>query len=125
MSEKIRFPKRRPDGSFCIEVSIPISTNEPEGFLGRVQDWFTQWVEANQIWTRKWEPTGRIEELSYLQEFKREPQVISCDSTELKIRLEGQPSAKWWKDWMVTRILADLKAAFAEIKGVGHVRDCE
>ena len=125
MSEKIGFPKRLADGSFCIVVSIPVSTNEPDAFLRRVQDWFSQWVEANQIWTRKWEPTGRIEELSYLLEFNGKPKVISCDSTELKIRLEGQPSAKWWKDWMVIRILADLKAAFTEIKGVGHVRDCE
>jgi hypothetical protein len=125
MSEKIRFPKRHADGSFCIEVSLPVSTNDPQGFLERVQDWFTQWVEANQIWIRKWEPTERIEELSYAQEFKREPQVISCNSTELKLRLDVQPSARWWKDWMVTRILADFKAAFAEIKGVGHIGDCE
>lgn len=125
MSEKVRFPKKRADGSFCIEVSIPVSTDDPEGLLRSVQDWLSQWAKANQIWIRTWQPTGRIEELFYGQEFKGAPQPISCDSSELKIRLEGQPSAKWWKDWMVSRILADLKAAFSEIRAIGHLRDCE
>src|SRR5258707_15317077 len=123
MTVIIKFPKRQADGSFCIEVSIPVSTDDPEGLQRRVQSWSTQWVGANQTWKRNW--LSEDEELRYEAEFKREPQTVSCSSSELKIRLEGQPSAKWWKDWMVYRILADLKAAFSEIKGVGHLRDCE
>src|SRR5437667_12792537 len=123
MTINAKFPKRQADGSFCIEVSIPVSTDDPEGLQRRVQSWSTQWVKANRTWKRNW--LSRDEELHYDAEFKSEPKTVSCSTDELKIRLEGQPSATWWKDWMVSRILQDLKAAFSEVTGVGHLRDCE
>ena len=123
MTVNVKFPKRQADGSFCIEVSIPVSTDNPEELQRRVQSWSTQWVEANQTWKRNW--LSQDEELHYEAEFKREPQIIYSNSNELKIRLEGQPSAKWWKDWVVYRILKELKGAFPEIQDVGHVRDCD
>jgi hypothetical protein len=121
---KVRFPRRNADGSFCVEVFIAVETNEPESLSQRVASWGTAWVNDNQIWTRNWIPSGQ-EVLNYSDEFKREPYPVSCTSTELKIRLEGQPAAKWWKDWMVLRILSDLKSAFAEFRDVIAVRNCE
>ena len=125
MNEKIRFPKRRIDGSFCVEVTFPVVTTNCEELLWRVKTWATEWIKANQVWTRKWEPGGQEEELYYDQEFKSGPQPISCILNELKIRLEGQPSAKWWRDWLVSRIIHDLKEAFTEIQSGGDVKNCE
>src|SRR5437867_2814598 len=117
---KIKFPKRRPDGSFCIEVILHIVSDDPEGLLKRVRDWAIQWAKANQVWTRKW-CTGeglqnQEEELQYIQDFNQEPLPIACSTTELKIQLECKPSAQLWKDWLVSRILPDLKTSFPEIR---------
>ena len=124
MSE-IRFPKRNVDGSFCIEITIAVETNEPEALSERVESWATRWVNENQIWTRNWSPNNRKETLHYSQEFKREPYPISCTPTELKVQLEGQPSAKRWKDWMVLRILTDMKSTFPEFRDVSSIKNCE
>ena len=120
---KVRFPKRNPDGSFCVDVIVAVETNEPEHFSRRVQSWALQWAGENQTWTHG-NPSGQ-EVLNYADEFQREPYPVSCTPTELTIRFEGQPSAKWWRDWLVLRILADLKSAFAEFRDVNRIRDCD
>jgi len=122
---KVRFPKRNADGSFCLDVFIAIETNEPENLSRRVESWGRQWANENRIWTRNWVPSGREEILNYSDEFKREPYPVSCTPTELTLRLEGQPSAQWWKDWLVERILSDLKSSFAEFRDVNRIRNCD
>ena len=118
---KIKFPRRQPDGSFCVEVTLSVMAEEPEELLRRVQEWAIKWVEANQVWI--W--MGGTKKLLYQQEFKREPHPTSCTSTELKIQFEGQPSAKkMWKDWIVYRILPDLKEAFTEVRDVSSIKNC-
>ena len=122
MSE-VRFPKRREDNSFCVEVTLAVHTVEPEELLRRVQDWSSRWMEANRVW----EPQRDAEnmgQLLYGQEFKTEPIPVSCTRTELKLRLEGQPSAERWRDWLVLRIIPGLKAAFTEIQDVSGMKDC-
>jgi hypothetical protein len=121
---KVLFPKRNADGSFCIDVVIAIETNEPGDLSHRVKSWAAQWVRENHIWARHWTQSERDETLNYTQEFKREPYPVSCTPTELTIRFEGQPSAKWWKDWLVLKILSDLKSAFVEFRDVTRMRDC-
>jgi hypothetical protein len=98
--------------------------SNPEELLQRVQEWTAQWVKANEVWTRTWQPSGREELLKYDQEFNGEPRTISCSFAELKIQLEGKPTAKWWKDWMVLRLIHDLSDAFPEIQSGGRVTDC-
>lgn len=120
---KVKFPKRETDGSFCVEITILVETNKPEMLSQRFQSWASQWVEENQIWMREWS-SGKKEQLHYSREFKREPYPVSCSPTQLKIRLEGQPTAKWWKDWMVLRILNDLKSSFTEYRDVSSIKDC-
>jgi hypothetical protein len=123
MSE-VRFPKRNADGSFCVDVVVAVETNEPENLSRRVESWCRQWTNENRTWKRNWIPSGQ-EILNYGDEFKREPYPVACTSTELTIRLEGQPSARWWRDWLVLRILADLKSSFVEFRDLDRVRDCD
>ena len=121
---KVKFPRRHADGSFCVEVTLAAHTEKPEELSLRVQSWLARWVEANQVWVWKWD-TGGEEELRYGREFKGEPKLVACTPTELKIRLEGLPSAERWKDWLGFRIVPELKAAFNEVQDVSSVRDCE
>jgi hypothetical protein len=121
--EQVLFPKRIADGSFCIDVIIAIETNDAPYLLQRVEFWASRWVRENQTWPRNWVPDGQ-ESLEYSREFKREPYPVSCTPTELTIRLEGQPSAHWWKDWLVLRILSDLKSSFVEFRDVTRMQDC-
>ena len=121
---KVRFPKRNADGSFCVDVIVAVETNDPEDFRRRVQSWAQQWANENQTWTRNWIPSGH-EVLNYADEFQREPYPVSCTPTELTVRLNGQPWAKWWRDWLVLRILADLKSTFAEFRDVNRIGDCD
>ena len=121
---KVRFPKKWADGSFCVEVTLAIQTDDPEGLLKRAQAWLVQWAKDNQVWIWKFD-TGGQEELLYQREFKREPLPVSCTPTELKIQLEGQPTAERWKDWLVFRIVRELKEVFIEIQDVSSVKNCE
>jgi hypothetical protein len=122
---KVKFPKRLKDGSFCVEIALSITTNEPEILLCKLKEWFVKWGEANKRWTRVWS-NREIEELFYEHEFKHLPHLVSCSTTELRILLEGQPdSKKMWKDWLVLRILPELKDAFAEIHDVIGIKDCD
>lgn len=82
---KVRFPKKRPDGSFCVEVTCVVQTDEPKDLRNRVQAWLVQWVKDDQVWIWKWDMGGE-EELLYQREFKRGTRLVSCTSTELKIR---------------------------------------
>jgi hypothetical protein len=122
---KVRFPKRNADGSFCVDVVVAIETNQPEDFSQRVGAWSRNWVNQNRRWARNWFPSGDTDVLNYSDEFKREPYLVSCTSTELILRLEGQPAAKWWRDWLVLRILADLKSSFVEFRDVTLMRNCD
>ena len=121
---KVLFPKRNADGSFCIDVIIAIETNDAPHLLRRVESWASRWVLENQIWIRNWVPDDQ-ESLEYSSEFKREPYPVSCTPTELTIRLVGQPSAHWWKDWLVLRILSDLSLSFVEFRDVTRMQNCD
>ena len=90
------------------------------------------WAPRNKTWARECK-TGpgltveRPEILEYEDELSAPPEVISCEGSELRFRLRGK-GEKLWKDWMVMRILPDLKAEFPEVE-VGAkilgIRNCD
>lgn len=122
---KVKFPKRLKDGSFCVIVTFSINTQEPENLLSNIKKWLLQWSEDNKVWIRNWS-NGKVEKLLYEQEFRNAPYPISCTINELKIVLDGQPSSeKIWKDWLVSRIIPELKNAFSEIQDFQNATDCE
>jgi hypothetical protein len=122
----VKFPKKRVDGSFCVELALPVVTSHPDELLQRVQQWAVSWRQANEVWVRDWKSTaGEKEHLNYDSEFKQAPKPVSRTSSELRIQLEAKPSAKWWRDWMVLRLINDLKLAFPEIQTGGMVKNCD
>jgi hypothetical protein len=91
---RVKFPRRRADGSFCLEVILSVVTQNERLLAQRIQQWWTsEWGPENEVWTRYWS-SGLKEELAYRDEFSRLPQIVSCKDTELRFRLEGRGSAE-------------------------------
>jgi hypothetical protein len=85
------------------------------------QWWVDEWAPLHKSWVREWS-AGDKEELQFSDEFASPPRVISCKGTELRFQLEGKSSAKSWKDWIVSRIIPDLRTRFPQ---VGEFRDIQ
>lgn len=114
-----RFPKYRPDGSFCVKLILEVKTDDPDKMAIIVQHWLDEWVLNNQTWN--WfERT-----LHYRDDFRRSPFNIECSTSWLSFCLEGQPRAEWWKDWIGFHLLQDLQAAFIEIGALRKIIDCD
>jgi hypothetical protein len=86
-------------------------------------------MPRNLTWKRDWR-TGENREtidqqvLNYESEFLGEPKIISAEASELQIRIAGKASAKFWKDWLISKFLPDLKAKFPEVNGQLYIRNC-
>lgn len=121
---ELKFPRRRLDGSFCVEVMLEVAPGTEARARAEIERWLVStWVPANTVWRRHWS-TGVVEELRFEQEF----QSISIGDIavrSLSIRLEGKSTAKYWRDWLVSRLLPELRANFPLlVSGVIQIRDC-
>jgi hypothetical protein len=100
------------------------------GDLGSaIQSWWSnEWIPRNKEWVQVWN-RGYASEftmvLLYDEEFSDAPRVVGCDGPQLRFRLLGKPSAKWWKDWLVRRIVSDLKAQFPAVGKLVSAQNCE
>jgi hypothetical protein len=118
----VRFPRRRPDGSFCVEVTLSTSSNDEEPGR-RIQKWWDEvWIPADTTWTiiKKTGPglSVVLPELHlFADEFAAPPKVISCRDFEFRFQLVGKdPARKFWMDWLVRRLIRDLRTGFPEIR---------
>jgi hypothetical protein len=123
------FPKIYPDGSFCVEIRLAV-TDTRQGSLGStMQDWINEsWIHDRSTWRRQWRtgPDQAVTEeqiLHYQDEFRKPPEV-ALDGSELRLRLLGKQSAKYWRDWLVSRLIPDLKAKFPELGDRLSIKDC-
>ncbi|GGA39957.1 hypothetical protein [Dyella nitratireducens] len=126
-----KFPTRKHDGSFCVEVGLRIHLDDSTpDIAARIQSWFNDdWISRNKTWTRTWASgpnlaTKRDEVLSYSDEFLAIPEVEEAGA-ELRIRLFGARTARFWKDWLVSKIAPDLKAQFPQVGELLYIRDCD
>jgi hypothetical protein len=119
------FPKRRSDGTFCVEVTVVIESDDPSSLGEAIQRWIlNDWAPQHEIWTRSWS-NGTQERLHYGQEFSAPPHIVKCEGSEMRFRLQGKNSAKLWKDWLVSRLIPDIKQQFPEIGQFQSIHDCE
>jgi hypothetical protein len=121
-----RFPKRRLDGSFCIELPFAIVTNDPVVLISRINAWIEEWVRTNRFWENNL-AHGEGGVLDFYDEFARPPYCVTADSGSLFLRVEGCAGAKkWWKDWIASRLMPDLRVAFKEVQSppMAKARDC-
>jgi hypothetical protein len=109
----VMFPKRRTDGSFWVEITLLVNTNETEGLATRINTWLDQWVQANRHWN--WFRAT----LDFFDDFASPPTCVQRKPESFALRLEGKPdSKKSWKDWIVLRLLKELQAESREITAV-------
>jgi hypothetical protein len=126
----VGFPVRRPDGSFSVEVGIQMLGDLQAELASRVQGWISNtWMPLHATWTREWQTgsnlgTSRVQVLQYSDEFMAPPQITVGPNFELQLRLRGTKAAKFWKDWLVSRLVPDLKAEFPGIGDLLYIRDC-
>ena len=120
---QMKFPKRRQDGSFCVDVVLSVSAEEQASLMPRITSWLDQWVKANRYWKTSLYASDEV--LDFFDEFAAVPYCVAGSSNRLSIRLECRSEAKKrWKDWLVLRVLKDLQAEFKEIISVGAITDC-
>lgn len=128
---EIRFPKLLPDGTFCVEITLTVVTENEHELAQKIQEWWVQvWIPNNKTWVRVWETgpglTGaRTEKLRYDESFLTPPEVSRCGASELRFRLRGTGQSKLWKDWLVWRMMPDLKATFPEIRELQTIANCD
>ena len=120
---KVKFPKRRSDGSFSIIVRYSILVGESASLIEIINQWFVEWYRINQEWT--WfENTEHETQYLLNDEFTCPPYALKIDERHLGIVLNGKPtSKKFWKDWLVIRILPELKQAFPQIEEVIGIKN--
>jgi len=121
---KIKFPKRRLDGSFCVEVRLRVNSPEPDVLERRITTWLDEWTETNRHWKRS-EAGSTGGSVDFFEEFAGPPSNVKCKNNLLRFRLEGRPAAKKiWKDWLILRLLKELVGAFHEITALEEIVDC-
>ena len=86
----------------------------------RVKSWLTAWVTINRYW--EWSPAEG--KLDFFDSFASIPLVETDGASAVRLRFEGKPAAKWWKDWVIIRILKELPVALPEITKVERIENC-
>ena len=95
----MRFPSRRDDGTFSVDVVLRTNSNEQS-----VSEWLSRWVAANQEWERTWYgPQSKVVEREILllsSAFSCVPYVRWHRDGVFAVRFEATKEAVYWKDWM-------------------------
>lgn len=106
----IRFPQKRPDGTFDVVVRLTGVQEEDS----RVREWISVWVQQNACWERVWEGADRtVEVLHLLDDFFSPPECESHRGTEVAVRFRARSEAKMWKDW-VAKFVEEFGAAYPD-----------
>ena len=124
MNQKVKFPRRSVDGTFCVAAVFFVASQDLVQLQTNLQTWLQEWVDKNRSWTWNFE-TGGEQTFYYTDEFRSVPLAEILSASEIQIKLFGQPtSQKMWKDWLVLKIIPDIKHQFPEIQGVLRINDC-
>ena len=113
---KVRFPKRRADGSFdmIIEVAIPAECSP-----GSIGPWLLYWAMRRAVWVRYWQIGDRTEPETHrmAEDFFGSPEVV-LQGERVTIKWLVRPGSKRWKDWGA-ELYADLRAEFPGLTLLG------
>jgi hypothetical protein len=125
-----QFPARSADGTFCVVIGVEMSGSVQGDLVPRIRAWISDaWMPGNATWAREWRTgsdlaTSRVEELHFNDEFTGPPEVSAGSTSELQLRLRGKKTSKFWKDWLVLRLVPELKVAFPGVGELLYIRDC-
>ena len=105
-----------------MEVTVSVRSSDEIALGERVQQWWTDvWLPDRNSWrvVIRTGPQLReevVETLTYTEEFSAAPHVVFCKDSQLRFQLKGRRPSKVWRDWLVLRILPDLREQFPEIQ---------
>jgi hypothetical protein len=120
----IRFPARRSDRSFCIDVVFRVKSGQMKSLPSRIAKWSDEWVEVNRHWKSK-HPESSDGVLDFLRDFSGPPQSLTLGPDSISLRFEVRPESKRaWRDWLGIRFVKELRQAFPEITTLEAVRNC-
>jgi len=127
---KVLFPAVDADGRSCVEIGVATEV-EYRGKEEAINAWFrNSWCPSNTIWQREWTPGRnagpiRLQRLSYGALFSEPPRVNYALQGMLCISLVGKLRGSLWKDWLVSKILPDLRKSFPGVSDeVKFIQDC-
>jgi len=88
----------------------------------------SDWMTRSQVWnwSGKTGPDLSVKAdltLRYTDEFLGSPEAFTTEGGSIGVRLTGKPSSKFWRDWIASKLLPDIKRKFPMITGVGGIRD--
>jgi hypothetical protein len=124
--------KRNSDGTFCVEICVGLLSTDTKHLAALMQHWILEeWMPNNSAWTIDWR-TGknlsitREETHFYKDDFIKPPNIISTEDSKLRLRLYGSKSTTFWRDWLIMKIMPDLRTKFPEIGEIPeYIKLCE
>lgn len=109
--------------SLGVEVCMPVEAGHLPNLAERAEAWLKNvWMPKNQYWERVWKTGGdwntvaENELLAFEDDFLSSPEIRLKDDTQMLIRVFVRSSSKNWRDWLVLKLVPDLRSEFPEIK---------
>jgi hypothetical protein len=99
-------------GPFSVVVRLRVETSSPDELAQRFGHWGKTWVNENRHWT------FTKKRLDYFDAFEGPPHDVKCDGLQLSFQVETKHGQKWWKDWLILRLLKEAQVAFLEVRAV-------
>ncbi|HEY5758491.1 MAG TPA: hypothetical protein VIU34_21840 [Steroidobacter sp.] len=124
---KVTFRAKRRNTAFLVEIEMSVAAEAVNSLCDDVQRWLNdEWVPRNQLWRRVCSNAGReyIQNLLYFEEFNSAPRVLSGGS-QLRLVIEARNAGNSWRDWLVARLVPDVKSRFPQIGETLLIRNFE
>jgi hypothetical protein len=118
-----KFPRLRPDGSFCIEFMVRVRASELQALASRVAEWLDAWVREHRYLRRSFPREKGQELVDFFDELAGVPSCVACPPGSLRLRFNGLPGAYWWRDYYVL-MLTGMRAAFPEVSSMERPVNC-
>lgn len=115
------------DTKFLVEIEMSVAADAVASLCDDVQRWLNdEWVPWNQLWRRVSRDAGRecVQNLLYSDEFSSPPRVLFGGS-QLRLVIEGRSAGNSWRDWLVARLIPDVKSRFPQIGETLLIRNFE
>jgi hypothetical protein len=118
--DKGQFSSKRATGRALLEIGFPVVKEAEPNLAEAIQAWIQDtWMPKNKEWNNKSRLEPRL--VLYRDTFYSEPK-ISESSGLLILNLDTNLSSKEWRDWLVLKIIRDMRERFPIIGEPLHVR---
>jgi|ADGO01.1.fsa_nt_gi hypothetical protein len=121
------FRAGRDNAGFLVELEMSVVPDADASLREEVQRWLRdEWAPSNQLWRRVCrDASGEyVRNLLYSDEFSAPPCVLA-DGSLLRLVVEGRSCARYWREWLVARLIPDVRARFPQVGAVRLIRNFE